>query len=172
MRFATSACPEVKPARSDGSSRAVHWWHFQHNPGEPDSKGKATMTAALSYFATYGAVRVIRVLQEKGRLPGGKGLSIKGHHVHHYLAGVAMLVGQAAVGTAERLPFDDPRRATPLGAGLALIADEFDVLTGQQDSRLAQTRRPRVEANLLAVAALVSVISGLRERPFRPRQRP
>lgn len=143
----------------------------QRLPDPPQRRpaGAATTVTAVSFFATYGAVRTIRVLQEKGRLPAGGGLSIRGWHVHHYWWGLVLVAGHAAVAAGTHLPAGDPRRAGPLGAGLALVADELDILTDRQRSRAAQHRRPVVDANVLAAAALMSVLGGLRTRQTMPR---
>ncbi len=118
-----------------------------------------TRTAG-SFLVTYGALRVLRVLQEKGHVPGGDGLQIKGWHVHHYVWGIALVAAQAVTGLATQIPPDARRRTVPLGAGLSLIADEFDLLTGQQHTEAAQTRRPVVDIAVLVTAGLITAVGG------------
>jgi hypothetical protein len=126
-------------------------------PAPSARKSRATTTAAASFLLALGATRLVRVLQINGRLPGGGGLSIGGHHIHHFVWGLGLVAVQGAAGVTWAIPIDDRRRALPLGAGLALAADEFDIILGVEHWRLAQQDRPLADLALASCAAALGV---------------
>lgn len=123
---------------------------------------RATTTVSSSFLAAFAATRAVRVLQVKGRLPLGQGLTIGRRHIHHYVWGVLAVLAQGALAIGSDIPVQDLRRAVPLGAGLALVLDEVDILLGGERWRWAQEGRPYVDAGTAAAAVLALLGGGLR----------
>lgn len=142
-----------------GVQTGRHLWR------SPSPWAKATTTVSSSFLAGFVATRAVRVLQVKGRLPLGQGLTIGHRHIHHYVWGVLLVLAQGAVAIGSDIPVHDLRRAAPLGAGLALVLDEVDVLLGGQHWRWAQQGRPVVDTVVAAAAALALLGGALRSLP-------
>jgi len=102
----------------------------------------------------YALVRVVRLLQARGSLPGHPGLEVRGVHVHHYAHGLALLALQQAVGRWSGTCVHAPRRANVLCTGLALIADEYDVVVGGEGKRWAVPVRVALDGVGVLGAAL------------------
>lgn len=119
-------------------------------------RAKAISCFSLSFTGTFTVLRAIRYLQEADLFPGGKGLTIRGAHIHHYIWGLALLMTQGLVVTALDLPTGDldMRYMFPFGAGLALSLDEFDLLLEIENWHWAEDGRPIVDAMIVAAGGL------------------
>lgn len=116
------------------------------------------------FLLGWSATRAIRVLQVKGRLPLGGGLTLGRLHIHHYVWGVFLVLAQGALGMGSEVAVHDLRRAVPLGIGLALVADEADILLGFENWPLAGRERPVADAAVAAAAAVALGAGGWRAR--------
>lgn len=101
----------------------------------------------------YVIVRAVRLLQARGRLPGHAGLRIGSVHVHHWVHGGVLVLAQQWAAPRSAC-VHTPWRANLLGTGLALIAEEFDVLTSADDAPWVRRFRAAIDG-LSAVGAVV-----------------
>jgi hypothetical protein len=103
-----------------------------------DRAGRALWEKACT---AYVIVRVVRVLQAYGRLPGHGGLRVGGTHVHHAAYGAALVVAQHVVASRRGACRHTPWRANVLCTGVALLVDEFDLpLDADNDRRVGHLR--------------------------------
>ncbi|HET6877670.1 MAG TPA: hypothetical protein VFH38_09095 [Jatrophihabitans sp.] len=105
-----------------------------------------------SFTCAFGAVRAMTHAIRAGKGPS-ENLSIGSEHLHHYMWGIALLVGVGGVGVAGK---EERRRhpavALAYGVGLALIVDEFALLLDLQDVYWAKQGRLSVDLGIGTVA--------------------
>lgn len=112
---------------------------------------------AFKTASAYAVVRVVRMLQERGPLPGGDGLVLRGVHVHHCVSGLVLLGAQHLA----RRRLSGPARANLIAVGGALVLDELDVLLRCEDWRRAPSRG-LLDGGLLVSLVVVAVAGGVR----------
>ena len=100
----------------------------------------------------YVQVRAVRLLQARGVLPGHGGLVVGGLHVHHLVHGAVLVLGQHVVGARRQLCLHRAARINVLCTGLALLLDEFDLLTSTQGSAGARRARRAVDLGACVLA--------------------
>lgn len=114
---------------------------------------------ALKFCSAYATVRAVRLLQRRRVLPGEGGVAVGGTHLHHYLYGAGLLVGQQALGAATALPLHGAARSNALCIGAALVVDELDLLLDVEHSPWAGHLRPVLDG-VVAVGALGLAYAG------------
>ena len=125
-------------------------------PGEPIARVLAQKTATA-----YVVIRLVRLLQSRGALPGHTGMEVAGVHVHHLVHGGLLLSAQHLVARRRGLCLHRAARANALCIGAALVLDEFDIVTQTQGH--AATPAARAVLDLLGLAgALVGAVDGRR----------
>ena len=105
--------------------------------------------------SAYVVVRMVRLLQARGVLPGHQGLTVWGVHVHHLVHGGLLLGAQHVVAVHREVCVHRPARANAICIGAALVIDEFDILTRAR----GRSGTPVLRA-VLDVAALVGAAFG------------
>ena len=127
------------------------------------------MVSWAAFTTVFGGVRALTHWIRAGHGPAGGGMSVGGHHFHHYNVGIALLAGVGAValrGTdADRR---HPAVAVAYGSGGALIVDELALLLDLQDVYWAQDGRKSVDAAVGVIAVGATSFAGL---PFWPSAR-
>lgn len=141
----TAAAREDRGVRT----RLRHQWDHRLDPDE-----RAAVTAWASFGVTFGIVRAITHGMRDGGSSSGGGLSVAGHHLHHFNLGILGLMGVGAV--AIRGP--ERRRRHPLtaivfGSSNALILDETALLIDLQDVYWAKQGRNSVDLAVGVIAA-------------------
>ncbi|MCV7013820.1 hypothetical protein H7I40_15630 [Mycolicibacterium madagascariense] len=140
-------------------ARVEQAWHRQLDPQD-----QALVISWASFTATFVGVRLLTHWIRDGHGPRGGGMSVGGHHFHHYNLGIALLSGVGAVG----LRGSDRRRrhpatATAYGSALALIVDEFALLLDLKNVYWSSDGRKSVDAAVILIASGATAIVG---RPF------
>lgn len=121
---------------------------------------RSALVAWLSFGATFATVRLITYSIRAGHGPI-RNVRIGGLHVHHYLDGIAMLMGVGAVAVrgdaAQRL---HPIVGALYGSGSALVVDEFALLLDLRDVYWAREGRWSVDLALLTTSAVGAYFAG------------
>jgi hypothetical protein len=140
---------------------------------EQDERSARMFLASTSFFAGFGAVRLLTHAIRR-RIGPFHNLSLRGTHLHHLIFGISGLLGVGylwllQVGTGrgdeQRPARDFPSKGTAVAYGLAsaLTLDEFALWLNLKDVYWAKQGRESVDAVVL-FSALLSV--GLWGRPF------
>lgn len=132
-------------------------WRRQLDPGE-----QSAVWAWSAFTLTFVGVRCLTHWIRAGHGPKSGGMSLGGHHFHHYNIGIATLgtIGSIAVrGTeAQRR---HPAVAIGYGAGSALIVDELALLLDLQDVYWAKQGRTSVDAAVTIIGLGGVAFAGL-----------
>jgi hypothetical protein len=122
---------------------------------------RAVLWSWLGFTGTFAGVRAITYSIRTGVGPF-RNLSLGGSHLHHYMWGIAALVGVGAIAVrGEDRTRQHPAVATSYGAGLALIVDEFALLLDLRDVYWAKEGRLSVDIGVGLVAAGGSTLSAI-----------
>ena len=140
MTAAPTASEPIAPSRAPTVKEVRTAYYEEMAPGE-----RATLLSWLSFTITFIAVRALTYSIRAGKGPGHN-IILGGHHLHHYMLGIAGLTGVGAVAVRG----DDKTRRHPAlaltyGASLALIVDEFALLLDLQDVYWAKQGRVSVD---------------------------
>jgi hypothetical protein len=139
-------------------------WGRRLQPGE-----QSVVIAWASFTATFAGVRALTHWIHDGHGPSSGGMSVGGHHFHHYNVGIAGLatIGAVALRGHERHRHH-PVTAVAYGSALALIVDELALLIDLKDVYWARQGRTSVDAAVILAAAGATIAAGL---PFWPHAR-
>ncbi|MET0698758.1 MAG: hypothetical protein ABWY93_03755 [Mycobacterium sp.] len=149
---------------------AGRWARLKHEWGRRLQPGEQSVVIAWSCFTvTFAGVRALTHWIHDGHGPSGGGMSLGGHHFHHYNIGIG---GLAAIG-AVALRGEERHRRHPLtaaayGSAVALVVDELALLIDLKDVYWAKQGRTSVDAAVLVGAAGATIAAGL---PFWPHAR-
>ena len=150
--------PVSRSARSEGIHGALradgHGGCSSCASDKPVARVLAQKTASA-----YVVIRLVRLLQARAVVPGHGGLEVRGVHVHHLVHGGVLLTAQHLWGVRREVCLHRPARTNVLCTGVALVVDEFDIVTGTQGR--AGTPAARL---LIDLAALVGTAFGLADR--------
>jgi hypothetical protein len=139
-------------------------WHKRLQPGE-----QSVVVAWASFTATFVSVRALTHWIHDGNGPSGGGMSLGGHHFHHYNIGIAGLAGVGAVALRGRERHRrHPLTAAAYGSALALVVDELALLIDLKDVYWAREGRTSVDAAVTLTAVGGTIAAGL---PFWPHAR-
>jgi hypothetical protein len=142
--------------------RELYRFHFR------DARRERQFLASISFFATFGTVRLIVRSIQDGRGPF-RNVSAGGKHIHHLVWGILTLLGVGYVwliqiGTGTTPPRSWMRQTAILyGAGSALTLDEFALWLNLSDVYFTKEGRESVDA-VVVFGSLLSV--GFWGRPF------
>lgn len=118
-------------------------------PGE-----RSAIVAWASFATTFAVVRALTHWIRNGHGPSGGGMSVGGHHFHHYNLGIALLTG---IGGITIHGAEHRRRhfatAAAYGTATALITDEAALLIDLQDVYWAKQGRTSVDIAIGLIAA-------------------
>ena len=152
------ASPNTRRQRLEGE------WTRRLQPGE-----RSTLVAWASFTATFAGVRVLTHWIHDGHGPAGGGMSLGGHHFHHYNIGIAGLAGIGAMSLRGRERHRrHPLTAAAYGSAVALIVDELALLIDLEDVYWSRQGRTSVDAAVTLTAAGATFAVGL---PFWPHAR-
>jgi hypothetical protein len=152
------------PAPDTRWQRLEDEWTRRLLPG-----ARSTLIAWASFTATFAGVRTLTHWIHDGHGPAGGGVSLGGHHFHHYNLGIAGLAGIGAVSLRGRERHRrHPLTAVAYGSALALIVDELALLIDLQDVYWSRQGRSSVDAAVTLAAAGATFGAGL---PFWPHAR-
>lgn len=104
----------------------------------------------------YTVVRVVRLLQARGVMPGHGGVQLGGVHLHHHVWGTLLVLASPHL-SGRPACLHRPLRSNVLCTGIALVLDEFDILTGTDGRPVARRMRALVDA-----ASALAAVDGLR----------
>ena len=161
---ADTATADGAPPVASRWSRLKHEWSHRLQPGE-----QSVVIAWASFTATFAGVRALTHWIHDGHGPAGGGMSVGGHHFHHYNIGIAGLaaIGGVALRGRERHR-RHPMTAAAYGTAVALIVDELALLIDLKDVYWARQGRTSVDAAIIVAASGATVAAGL---PFWPHAR-
>jgi hypothetical protein len=141
--------------------RVQRAWYDQLGPGE-----RSVVLSWGSFAGTFATARTVTHLIRAGIGPKSGGLSLGGHHFHHYNIGIATLMGVGGIairGRAERRL--RPVAAVAYGFGVGLIVDEAALLLDLQDVYWSKQGRTSVDVAVTIIAIGGLTAAGL---PFWP----
>lgn len=156
IRQDESGQTEAASDRESLRARLLDQWNRRLNPGE-----RSAVIAWASFGTTFGIVRAITHAMRDGGGSSGGGVSVAGHHLHHYNLGILGLVGVGAL--AIRGPERQrrhPLTAIVFGSSSALIADEAALLIDLQDVYWAKQGRNSVDLAVGMIAAGAAGVIG------------
>jgi hypothetical protein len=144
--------------------RVAAEWDRRLQPGE-----QSLVIAWSCFTATFAGVRALTHWIHDGHGPSGGGMSLGGHHFHHYNIGIGGLatIGAVALRGQERHR-RHPLTAVAYGSALALIVDELALLVDLEDVYWARQGRTSVDAAIILAAVGATAAAGL---PFWPHAR-
>jgi hypothetical protein len=160
----------IDPADAPDPVFANRWrrlrgeWSRHLQPGE-----QSVLIAWSSFTATFAGVRALTHWIHDGHGPSGGGMSMGGHHFHHYNIGIAGLtaIGAVALRGHERHR-RHPLTAAAYGSAVALVVDELALLIDLKDVYWAREGRTSVDAAIIVTAVGATIAAGL---PFWPHAR-
>ncbi|SBS77725.1 conserved membrane hypothetical protein [uncultured Mycobacterium sp.] len=146
-----------EPMQSDRWQRLKGEWGRRLQPGE-----RSVLIAWSSFTTTFAGVRALTHWIHAGHGPSGGGMSVGGHHFHHYNIGIA---GLAAVGVVALRGREQHRHhpvtAAAYGSAVALIVDELALLIDLKDVYWARDGRKSVDAAVIVAAGGATIAAGL-----------
>jgi hypothetical protein len=152
------------PAPTNRRSRLKGEWSRRLQPGE-----QSVLIAWSSFTATFVGVRALTHWIHDGHGPSSGGMSVGGHHFHHYNIGIAGLAGIGAVALRGRERHRrHPLTAVAYGSAVALVIDELALLIDLKDVYWAREGRTSVDAAITLTAVGATIAAGL---PFWPHAR-
>jgi len=158
-----STAQEHSPSKTR-RQRLAEEWTRRLQPGE-----QSTLIAWGSFTATFAGVRALTHWIHDGHGPSSGGMSLGGHHFHHYNLGIAGLAGIGAMTLRGRERHRrHPLTAVAYGSALALIVDELALLIDLEDVYWSREGRTSVDAAVVLTAAGGTFAAGL---PFWPHAR-
>ena len=115
----------------------------------------------VAFVVTFLVTRAITRLIRSGRGPFHD-ISAGGHHVHHAVPGLCLLVVGAftAIGAPPEAPWRE-LAAVAIGIGSSLVLDEFALIFHLEDVYWSQEGQLSVQAVAVAMAYLVLVLLGI-----------
>ena len=126
-----------------------------------DVRDQSATLAWASFAGTFVSVRALTHWLRDGHGPSGGGISLGGHHFHHYNIGIALLTGIGAMAIrGEEKHRRHPSTALAYGIGTALIADEAALLIDLQDVYWAKQGRLSVDIAVSTIALGGLAIAG------------
>jgi hypothetical protein len=156
-----TADDEATPADDDGGRRPQLHEHLS-------SRRERVLFALAGFAATIAISRAVTGLLHARGAGGSGGIVVAGVHVHHFVFGIALLVGTGFSWLLLGGIDDQARRwfritAVAFGVGTGLVFDEFALWLNLQDVYWQQRGRQSIEAIAVVVALLAL---GLLVRPF------
>lgn len=154
---AASTAEPTDPVTADRWQRLKNEWGRRLQPGE-----QSVVIAWSSFTATFAGVRALTHWIHDGHGPSSGGMSVGGHHFHHYNIGIAGLaaIGAVALRGHER-HLRHPVTAAAYGTAIALIVDELALLIDLKDVYWARQGRTSVDAAIILTAVGATVAAGL-----------
>jgi len=161
----TSPAPEEAHAAEarpiERFRRVQRAWYDQLGPGE-----RSVLLAWASFAGTFTLARTVTHLIRAGIGPKSGGMSLGGHHFHHYNLGIATLIGVGGIAIRGRKENRlRPVTAISYGAGTALIVDEAALLLDLQDVYWSKQGRTSVDVAVAVISLGGLTAAGL---PFWP----
>lgn len=134
--------PSANPVHRSRLQRLQYAW--RRNLGQDE---QSAVLAWGAFTATFAGVRALTHWIKDGHGPTTGGLSLGGHHFHHYNIGIGTLavIGAIAVHGPEKRR-RHPTVALSYGTAIALIVDELALLLDLQDVYWAKEGRTSVDA--------------------------
>lgn len=132
-------------------------WRGSLEPGE-----QSAVLSWAAFTTTFVTARGITHWIRAGHGPAGGGMSLGGHHFHHYNIGIGLLgaIGAVAVRGAERHR-RHPATAIAYGTGVGLIVDELALLLDLEDVYWAEQGRTSVDAAVAIIGAGGLAVAGM-----------
>src|SRR5215475_4689481 len=113
---------------------------------------RSALWSWIAFTATFAGVRTITHSIKRGDGPFHN-LTLDRAHLHHYMFGIAMIIGVGAVAVSgEERTRSQPLVGLTYGSGLALIVDEFALLLDLKDVYWAKQGRSSVDLGIGIVA--------------------
>jgi hypothetical protein len=132
------------------------WWHRD----VLDAGKLPLMLCLVAFVVTFLVTRVITRLIRAGRGPFKDHETTTGIHVHHAVPGLIVLIVGAFTGVAAVSPVWGAIAAVLVGAGVALVLDEFALILRLDDVYWSQEGRLSIDLVSLAAACLGLVLVG------------
>jgi hypothetical protein len=131
-----------------------------------DGGRQSAVLAWASFATTFGTTRAITHWIRRGHGPKSGGMSLGGHHFHHYNLGIGILAGLGALAIrgVER-HVQRPAAAIAYGLGTGLIVDEAALLLDLEDVYWSTAGHKSVDLAVGIIAAGGLAIAGA---PFWP----
>ena len=136
---------------------------------ESPAREAALLNLLVSFLVTFGFVRTSTyVIRRRGTFGPFRDLRAGGHHIHHFVPGIALAFlagGGALLSRNEGL---EPWLAVPFGAGVALTLDESALLLELEDVYWTEEGVLSLQITSAVAAPLGSIAAA--GRPESPRE--
>jgi hypothetical protein len=130
---------------------------------EVSTRENSLFNLLTSFAATFLAVRSITYLLRRRRSFGPvRNVRIGRRHVHHYVPGIVIALGEGTAGILSRNESLEPWLALPLGVGMGLTLDESALLLELEDVYWSREGLLSVQITLTVMALLGALALGLR----------
>ncbi|HTU74898.1 MAG TPA: hypothetical protein VMG38_15395 [Trebonia sp.] len=130
-----------------------------HEELEPAQR--SALVSWMAFTGTFVGLRGLTYTIRAGKGPF-RNISVGGEHLHHYMWGIALLVGVGAVAVrGEERHRRHPAVAASYGSGLALICDEFALLLDLKDVYWAKEGRISIDLGVGGIALAGSYFAAL-----------
>ena len=120
---------------------------------EVDRTHRSLLMAWTAFAATFGLLRALTYAIHESIGPF-RDISVGGAHLHHYVWGIALLMGVGLVSLIVDTPRYNPWLGAAYGIGCALVVDEYALLLNLSDVYWAQEGRVSVDVALGVIAVL------------------
>ena len=129
---------------------------------EQTPRGETVLFNILAGFiGGFTLMRVSTAGIRGGWWPAGN-ISVRGHHIHHFVPGILLAFGAAGAGLITQNPKLEQNLAVPFGAGIGLTFDEAALLLDLRDVYWTREGILSVQLSFGIAAVLGSTIIGLR----------
>lgn len=139
------------PVGRDSADDLPHRLHDAYD--EIDRTHRSLLFAWLAFGVTFGLLRALTYAIHEGVGPFGD-ITVGGAHIHHYVWGIALLMGVGLVSLIVDTPRYNPWLGIAFGAGCALVLDEYALLLNLRDVYWANEGRVSVDVTIGALTAL------------------
>ncbi|NHC14222.1 hypothetical protein [Motilibacter deserti] len=120
---------------------------------EVDRTHRSLLMAWLAFAATFGLLRALTYAIHEDFGPF-RDVSVGGAHLHHYVWGIAVLMGVGLVSLIVDTPRYNPWLGAAYGIGCALVVDEYALLLNLSDVYWTREGRVSVDVALGVIAVL------------------